>query len=61
MFLNADVVVQVSLIGRAFASMVTRTGWLAKSLELMITRGLRSGLGTMLQLPLARRGGARVT
>ena len=38
MFLNADVVVKVVIIGLAFASLVTWTVWLAKSLEL---RGAR--------------------
>jgi biopolymer transport protein ExbB len=35
MFLNADTVVKAVLIGLAFASLVTWTVWLAKSIELM--------------------------
>ncbi len=34
MFLNADIVVKVVMIGLAFASLVTWTVWLAKSIEL---------------------------
>jgi biopolymer transport protein ExbB len=35
MFLNADIVVKVVMIGLAFASLVTWTVWLAKGLELV--------------------------
>jgi biopolymer transport protein ExbB len=35
MFMNADIVVKAVMIGLAFASVVTWTVWLAKSLELM--------------------------
>jgi biopolymer transport protein ExbB len=38
MFLNADPVVQAILIGLAFASVVTWTVWLAKSLELLMAK-----------------------
>ena len=38
MFLNADIVVQAVLIGLAFASVVTWTVWLAKSIELVAAR-----------------------
>jgi biopolymer transport protein ExbB len=46
MFLNADIVVKAVMIGLAFASLVTWTVWLAKSLELRgarrtVRRGLR--------------------
>src|SRR5712671_135405 len=34
MFLNADIVVKAVMIGLAFASLVTWTVWLAKTLEL---------------------------
>ena len=34
MFLNADIVVKAIMIGLVFASLVTWTVWLAKSLEL---------------------------
>ena len=35
MFMNADIVVKAVMIGLAFASLITWTVWLAKSLELM--------------------------
>jgi biopolymer transport protein ExbB len=35
MFLNADIVVKIVIIGLAFASVVTWTVWLAKGLELV--------------------------
>ena len=35
MFLNADIVVKIVMIGLAFASIVTWTVWLAKGLELV--------------------------
>ncbi|MDW6025431.1 tonB-system energizer ExbB [Mesorhizobium sp. BAC0120] len=38
MFMNADVVVKAVMIGLAFASFVTWTVWLAKSLELLAAR-----------------------
>jgi len=45
MFLNADVVVKLVIIGLAFASLVTWTVWVAKSLELRAARGeVRNGL-----------------
>jgi biopolymer transport protein ExbB len=45
MFLNADVVVKAVMIGLAFASLVTWTVWLAKSLELRgARRAARRGL-----------------
>src|SRR5262249_26457852 len=34
MFLNADIVVQAVMVGLAFASLVTWTVWLAKTIEL---------------------------
>ena len=40
MFLNADIVVKAVMIGLAFASLVTWTVWLVKSLELMRARRL---------------------
>jgi biopolymer transport protein ExbB len=49
MFLNADLVVKVVIIGLAFASIVTWAIWLAKSLELGVgkrsLRGVLEGLG----------------
>ena len=38
MFMNADIVVKAVMIGLAFASLVTWTIWLAKSLELFGAR-----------------------
>jgi biopolymer transport protein ExbB len=38
MFLTADIVVQAVIVGLAFASVVTWTVWLAKSLELLLAR-----------------------
>lgn len=38
MFLNADIIVKVVMVGLAFASVVTWTVWLAKSLELFTAR-----------------------
>jgi len=38
MFQNADIVVKAVMIGLAFASLVTWTVWLAKSLELFLAR-----------------------
>jgi len=38
MFMNADVVVKAVMIGLAFASLVTWTIWLAKTLELFGAR-----------------------
>ena len=38
MFMNADIVVQAVMIGLAFASLVTWTVWLAKTLELFAAR-----------------------
>ncbi|MGY4158272.1 biopolymer transport protein ExbB [Bradyrhizobium sp. USDA 4461] len=39
MFLNADIVVKAVMIGLAFASLVTWTVWLAKTIELRVGRG----------------------
>jgi biopolymer transport protein ExbB len=39
MFLAADIIVKVVMIGLAFASVVTWTIWLAKSIELLANRG----------------------
>jgi biopolymer transport protein ExbB len=38
MFLNADIVVKTVMIGLAFASLVTWTVWLAKTIELRVAR-----------------------
>jgi biopolymer transport protein ExbB len=48
MFLNADIVVKAVMIGLAFASLVTWTVWLAKSIELRIaTRRARRRLALL--------------
>src|SRR5580704_13524335 len=38
MFLNADIVVKAVMIGLAFASLVTWTVWLAKTIELALAK-----------------------
>jgi biopolymer transport protein ExbB len=40
MFLNADIVVKVVMVGLAFASLVTWTVWLAKTVELRVAKRL---------------------
>jgi biopolymer transport protein ExbB len=40
MFLNADIVVKAVMIGLAFASLVTWTAWLAKTIELGFAKSL---------------------
>ena len=52
MFLNADVVVKVVMVGLVFASLVTWTVWLAKNLELW--RATRSGRAALAVLNEAR-------
>jgi biopolymer transport protein ExbB len=48
MFLNADIIVKLVMIGLAFASLVTWTVWLAKSLELRGARAqVRAGLNIL--------------
>jgi len=45
MFMHADIIVKAVMIGLAFASLVTWTAWIAKSLELRSARAaLRAGL-----------------
>ena len=59
MFVNADIVVKVIMIGLMFASLVTWTVWLAKSIELASAkRQARAGLQKLQQarsLPEAER------
>ena len=38
MFVNADIVVKAVLVGLAFASVVTWTVWLAKTIELLVAK-----------------------
>ena len=48
MFASADIVVQAVMLGLAFASLVTWTVWLAKSIELLLARRrLRSALAAI--------------
>jgi biopolymer transport protein ExbB len=55
MFLNADIVVKTVMVGLAFASLVTWTVWLAKTIELAVARSrarrrigmLESGAGLL--------------
>ena len=48
MFLNADIVVKIVMIGLVFASLVTWTVWLAKNLELWTaTRSGRAALAVL--------------
>jgi biopolymer transport protein ExbB len=50
MFQSADIVVQAVIVGLVFASIVTWTVWLAKSIELLIaTRKLRNALAAVVQ------------
>ncbi|MCJ8144268.1 tonB-system energizer ExbB [Ancylobacter sp. A5.8] len=62
MFMAADIVVKAVMLGLAFASVVTWTVWLAKTLELMVAqRRLRSALRGYLASPsldAARKVGA---
>jgi biopolymer transport protein ExbB len=71
MFMNADIVVKATMVGLAFASLMTWTVWLAKGLELLITRrrasaAVRILLGTgsldeaagQIEKSAAGRGGA---
>jgi biopolymer transport protein ExbB len=52
MFLNADIVVKVVMVGLVFASLVTWTVWLAKNLELW--RATRNGRKALAALNEAR-------
>jgi biopolymer transport protein ExbB len=71
MFMNADIVVKATMVGLAFASLMTWTVWLAKGLEFLITRrrasaAVRILLGTgsldeaagQIEKSAAGRGGA---
>jgi biopolymer transport protein ExbB len=55
MFSSADPIVQAVMIGLAFASVVTWTVWLAKTIELWgATRSARRGLQTIVNAPSLR-------
>ncbi len=52
MFIGADIVVKAVMVGLAFASVVTWTVWLAKSIELMLAkRSTASGLRRLAAAP----------
>jgi biopolymer transport protein ExbB len=52
MFLNADIIVKIVMVGLVFASLVTWTVWLAKNLELW--RAMRRGRAAIVVLNEAR-------
>jgi biopolymer transport protein ExbB/TolQ len=58
MFTGADIVVQTVMVGLAFASVVTWTVWLAKSLELLAAR--RSDRRLVTEIASARSLGQAV-
>jgi biopolymer transport protein ExbB len=53
MFLNADIVVKAVMVGLAFASLVTWTVWLAKTIELQAAKNLARR-----RLAMLERGGS---
>jgi biopolymer transport protein ExbB len=60
MYLNADPVVQAVLIGLVFASIVTWTVWLAKTIEIFFARRrMRSGLNVLAGAGSAAQGVVR--
>jgi biopolymer transport protein ExbB len=62
MFKNADVVVQAVLIGLVFASIVTWTIWLAKSIELIAARRrVRAALAALAGVRTSAEGAERIT
>jgi biopolymer transport protein ExbB len=62
MFKNADVVVQAVLIGLVFASVVTWTIWLAKSIELIAARRrVRAALAALAGVRTSAEGAERIT
>jgi biopolymer transport protein ExbB len=62
MFQAADVVVKAVMVGLAFASLVTWTVWIAKSLELVTARArLRRGLSAILAAPDLAAAGKALT
>jgi biopolymer transport protein ExbB len=61
MFLSADPVVKAVLIGLAFASFITWTVWLAKTIEIvMATRRVRSALQTLARVHSTAEGVERM-
>ena len=62
MFKNADVVVQAVLVGLVFASIVTWTVWLAKSIELMAAgRRVRRAIDALAGARSSAEGAERIT
>jgi biopolymer transport protein ExbB len=62
MFKNADVVVQAVLVGLVFASIVTWTVWLAKSIELMAAgRRVRRAIAALAGARSSAEGAERIT
>jgi biopolymer transport protein ExbB len=59
MFLNADIVVKIVMIGLAFASVVTWTVWLAKGLELVWAKRRARAATHMLRHAKSLADGAR--
>ena len=61
MFVNADAVVKAVLIGLAFASLVTWTVWLAKSIEIVICkRRMRAALSILASVRSTSEGVERL-
>jgi biopolymer transport protein ExbB len=62
MFIHADIVVKAVMIGLAFASLVTWTVWLAKSLELLgAKRATRRGVAALLRAQTLAEAGEQMT
>ena len=62
MFLNADIVVKIVMVGLVFASLVTWTVWLAKVLELWkATRSGRAALAVLNEARSLAEANARLT
>src|SRR3954471_8894059 len=61
MYINADPVVKAVLIGLAFASLVTWTVWLAKTIEIMICkRRVRAALNILASVRSTMEGAERL-
>jgi biopolymer transport protein ExbB len=61
MFVNADSVVKAVLIGLAFASVVTWTVWLAKTIEILICkRRVRAALNILASVRSTSEGVERL-
>jgi len=61
MFLSADIIVKVVMVGLALASLVTWTVALAKGLELLVAkRSLRAALGVLAQASSLTEAGAQI-